>query len=463
MLARGIHSYHRPTRIEEALSLAGQGVVPIAGGTRVLAAAHDVPNVLDLAALGLSNIDVVDGDLVLGAATSLQDVADSPLVHQATAGLLTAAARAHSVSRMVRGMATVGGEAVHGAHDSELVAALLALNAIFEVRRPEGPVESPALRFLKDPREDLSGGALVTSLSIPGVPGGAALERIAVLPSAPALLAVAATATFAGEKVIRARVALTGLAGRPARVLEAEGRIEGTEGDENAITRCVEQIAARARFRDDAHAPAAYRQEMAVVLARRALRRAITQAREGTPPPALPRRPTLPQRPMAGLPYFTSGSVEMTINGEKRRCAVEARTTLLELLRREGLWGTKHGCETGECGACTVLLDGRPVTSCLVLALRAVGRSVLTVEGLGTPDALHPIQDAFVETGAIQCGYCTPAMELCAKALLDVVPDPSDEEVRDALAGCLCRCTGYVKPVEAVRAAARGRGPRSEP
>ncbi|HEY8152171.1 MAG TPA: (2Fe-2S)-binding protein, partial [Vicinamibacteria bacterium] len=142
------------------------------------------------------------------------------------------------------------------------------------------------------------------------------------------------------------------------------------------------------------------------------------------------------------------------------------RTTLLDLLRREGLRGVKHGCETGECGACTVLLDGRPVCSCLTLALRAEGRYVQTVEGLGTPDALHPVQQAFVDTGAIQCGYCTPAMELCAKALLDAVPRPTEADARDALAGCLCRCTGYVKPVEAVmRAAAtpaaRAEGPRS--
>jgi aerobic-type carbon monoxide dehydrogenase small subunit (CoxS/CutS family) len=106
-----------------------------------------------------------------------------------------------------------------------------------------------------------------------------------------------------------------------------------------------------------------------------------------------------------------------------------------------------------------VLLDGRPVPACMMLALRTQGRAVQTVEGLGGADDLHPVQQAFVETGAIQCGYCTPAMELCAKALIDAFPDPSEDEVRDALAGCLCRCTGYVKPVEAVlRAAGRLAG-----
>ena len=167
------------------------------------------------------------------------------------------------------------------------------------------------------------------------------------------------------------------------------------------------------------------------------------------------RPPRPPHAPTTALPYFTSGRIELVVNGEARHFEAEARTSLLELLRREGYCGVKHGCETGECGACAVLLDGRPVNSCLTLALRAHGRSVTTVEGLGSPDRLHPVQAAFVETGAIQCGYCTPAMELCAKALLDAIPDPSEAEARDALAGCLCRCTGYVKPVEAVIRAAR--------
>ena len=169
---------------------------------------------------------------------------------------------------------------------------------------------------------------------------------------------------------------------------------------------------------------------------------------------------------MPAIPYFTSGRVEITLNGVLESFPVEARTTLLQLLRQNGRVGAKHGCETGECGACTVLLDGRPITACLTLALRAQGRSVLTVEGVGTPDDLHPVQEAFVKAGAIQCGYCTPAMVLSAKALLDGISDPTDEEIRDALAGCLCRCTGYVKPVEAVRAAARAirerPGPESE-
>jgi aerobic-type carbon monoxide dehydrogenase small subunit (CoxS/CutS family)/CO/xanthine dehydrogenase FAD-binding subunit len=455
MLAHGIRSYHRPTRIEDALALAAQGVVPVGGGTRLLAADVELPNVLDLSGLGLTGIEMEDSDLVLGAMVTLQDVIDSPAAYAATGGLLPAACRAQSASRMVRGMATLAGEAVHGAPDSEVVAALLALNTVFVVRQSLGPVEIPGLRFLKDPRADLAGGGLVASLFIPGAPQGAALERLAVLPSAPSLLSVAVAVSFAAGHCSRARIALTGLSTPPARVLEAESRIEGTAGAEPDLLRCAEQVVARAPFRDDAHAGAAYRKAVAGTLVLRALRRAIDRARSGAPIEVPRLRPALPQRPPAGLAYFTSGRVDLTVNGQPRHAEGEARTSLLDLLRREGFWGVKHGCETGECGACAVLVDGRPVNACMTLALRAHGHAVQTVEGLGGPDALHPVQQAFVDTGAVQCGYCTPSMELCARALLDAVPDPTEDEVRDALAGCLCRCTGYVKPVQAVLQAAR--------
>ncbi len=156
--------------------------------------------------------------------------------------------------------------------------------------------------------------------------------------------------------------------------------------------------------------------------------------------------------------------ITLTINGERRACRVHPADRLLDVLRREGYYSVKHGCETGECGACTVLLDGEPVNSCMMLAAQADGRAIMTVEALGAARDLHPLQQAFIETGAIQCGYCTPAQLLAAKALLDSNPNPTEDEVREALAGVLCRCTGYVKPVQAVlRAAAVLRGEEVEP
>jgi carbon-monoxide dehydrogenase small subunit len=147
----------------------------------------------------------------------------------------------------------------------------------------------------------------------------------------------------------------------------------------------------------------------------------------------------------------------LTVNGTPYEVAIEPQQSLLQLLREElHLTGTKEGCSEGECGACTVLLDGKTVDSCLIFALEAQGREVTTIEGLAQGDQLHPVQKAFAEYGAVQCGFCTPGMILAAKALLDSNPHPTEMEIRQGISGNLCRCTGYVKIVEAIQAAARG-------
>jgi carbon-monoxide dehydrogenase small subunit len=145
-----------------------------------------------------------------------------------------------------------------------------------------------------------------------------------------------------------------------------------------------------------------------------------------------------------------------TVNGEPVEVLAEGYKTLLEVLREDlQLTGTKHGCELGECGACAVLLDGRPVLSCLVLAAECDARHVTTVEGVAGDGRLHPLQECFADLGAAQCGYCTPGILVTAKALLEEEPHPSRERICEALSGNLCRCTGYLQIVEAVEAAAR--------
>ena len=143
----------------------------------------------------------------------------------------------------------------------------------------------------------------------------------------------------------------------------------------------------------------------------------------------------------------------LKINGEDHEISVEPKLTLLEVLREEiGLTGTKVGCDLGTCGACTVLIDDKPVLSCLTLAIACQGKEITTIEGLRKGEVLHPLQTSFVQHGAIQCGMCTPGMILSAKALLDETPHPTEFEVRKAISGNLCRCTGYVKIVEAILA-----------
>jgi carbon-monoxide dehydrogenase small subunit len=148
--------------------------------------------------------------------------------------------------------------------------------------------------------------------------------------------------------------------------------------------------------------------------------------------------------------------LKLDVNGQLHDIPVEAHETLLDVLRnRLGLTGTKQGCSGGGCGACTVLLDGRPVYSCMVFAARAEGMKVTTIEGLAQNGEIHPIQRAFIDHGAVQCGYCTPGQILSAKALLDKNPSPSESQVKEAIVGNLCRCTGYVKIVKAILAAVR--------
>lgn len=148
----------------------------------------------------------------------------------------------------------------------------------------------------------------------------------------------------------------------------------------------------------------------------------------------------------------------LEVNGRRREAALRPNTTLLEALRDLGYTDVKNGCEKGDCGACAVLLDGHPVNSCLVLAWQADGAEIITDSGLGTLDDPHPLQEAFADAGAVQCGYCTPGMVISAKALLDRNSNPNDAEIREAIAGNLCRCTGYTQIIEAVRLAAERSG-----
>jgi len=151
-----------------------------------------------------------------------------------------------------------------------------------------------------------------------------------------------------------------------------------------------------------------------------------------------------------------SKAIKMKINGKSQEVSVPPWRTLLELIREElKLTGTKEGCGQGECGSCTVIMGGKTVNSCLVLAMESDGQDIVTIEGLADGEKLHPVQEAFVEHAGMQCGFCTPGMIMSGKALLDRNPDPSEEDIREGIAGNFCRCTGYTKIIESISAAAK--------
>jgi len=153
--------------------------------------------------------------------------------------------------------------------------------------------------------------------------------------------------------------------------------------------------------------------------------------------------------------------IEFTLNGNPTKLRVKPNETLLDVLRSKlKLTGSKKGCNRGECGACTVLMNGKPVNSCLILAPKASGKEILTIEGLGSPDNLHPLQEAFIKNNAVQCGFCIPGMVMSAKSLIDESPNPAREDIRKAISGNLCRCTGYLPIIEAILEASRKNSER---
>ncbi|HET7093312.1 MAG TPA: 2Fe-2S iron-sulfur cluster-binding protein, partial [Thermomicrobiales bacterium] len=262
--------------------------------------------------------------------------------------------------------------------------------------------------------------------------------------------------TFEGETGTEARVALGALAPTVVRASALESFLVGKQLTPDICREAGEIVQRDAAPIDDVRGSAGYRRQTLANLVRTGLERiAAGRERDGFPDaPVLLETPT-PTR--ADAP-FDGRTIETTINGQRRRLTESAGRTLLDALREEaGLTGTKEGCAEGECGACTVWLDGQAVMSCLVPAPQAHGAMITTIEGLAAADVLHPLQQAFIERGAVQCGYCIPGMLMAGAKLLDERPQPALDAVQIALSGNLCRCTGYRKIFDAVLSAGAPR------
>ena len=469
----------RPKSVDEALALLqshGDDAKVLAGGQSLvplmnfrLAQPH---NLIDLNSVeGLSEIRIDDRSVSLGSMVRQREVEQSALIAERLPILREAIEQVGHPA--IRNRGTVGGSLVHADPAAELPLLSVALDAVFEIQSSRGKRAVPARDFYRGYlATDIAPDELLISIIFPLLPRstGWCFTEIARRHGDFAIVAVAVLLGLDREgRAAFARVAVGGAGPAPVRVAAAEEALIGEKPGEELYRRAAEAAAQAVDPPSDIHASSGYRRHVMGVLVRRAL--CVAERRIATPPHpnsfdrlrtgSLPRGER--ERLLGASPTernFLSRqgeriSVVLTVNGERHSAAVEPRRSLVDFLRHDiGLTGTHVGCEHGVCGACTVMLDSRTVRSCLLFAAQADGAEVLTIEGLAQGEELHPLQQAFQQHHALQCGFCTPGMILSAVELLRDNPNPTEEDVRVGLAGNLCMCTGYVNIVRAVRATA---------
>jgi xanthine dehydrogenase iron-sulfur cluster and FAD-binding subunit A len=469
-------TYYAPASLAEALELLarhGDACRIVAGGTDlILELERGVRRqeiMVDVSRIaGLDNLTLRAGILSLGPLVTHNQVVAAP----------DAVARAFPLARacwlvgapQIRNRGTVAGNLVTASPANDTITPLWAMDATLKLSsRDRGSRTLPFDQFFLGVRRTaLAPDEMVTSIDMPALGAnerGTFLKLGLRQAQAISVVNVAVIVDFEpgpDARVKRARIALGSVAPTIVRAAKAEAYLAGQSLRDEVIEGAAELAAAAARPISDVRAGADYRRDMVRVMTARALR----QLRDGTECAGWPERPVLlwgarmrarERPPVAAPAVLASGDLEFTLNGQPIRLQGVHGKTLLRALREDaGLTGTKEGCAEGECGACTVWLDGKAVMSCLVPAERAQGCLVVTVEGLGGADGeLHPVQQAFMEAAAVQCGYCTPGFLMSAANLLEEVPHPTQDEIRQALTGNLCRCTGYYKILEAVEKAVR--------
>ena len=441
----------------------------LAGGTDLLIElrrdAKKTPKlVLDISRVAeLQGIGDSDGSIMIGPLATHADLVRSEVLRE-FAPLLGAAAAAIG-SPQIRARGTVGGNIMNAAACADTVPPLIALGATVTLQsKAESRELALADLFLKPYQTKAKPDELLTAIRFPKLSPGARsafikLGRRNAL-SISRLSVAAILEVGKDERIADARIVPGAAFPTWQRVTEAERMLIGEKPGERLFAAAGRKVSEEMIKATGRRWSTEYKEPVIAVLVRRALEECVSRAGQGVSPAVYKGevvrggRARLHVRP---LPTPDMQCVVLTtINGRLRLLTVRANTTLLDLLRDHlGLAGTKCGCEIGECGACTVLLDGRPVNSCLVLAPQIAGREVLTVEGLAQSGKLHPLQESFLEHDAVHCGFCTPGMLLCAKALLDRNPRPTEAEIRSAISGNLCRCTGYQQVVEAIAKAPR--------
>jgi carbon-monoxide dehydrogenase medium subunit len=440
--------YFEPVSLDEALELLAAHAPDarlVAGATDLIVefdrGARPPCPLIDVSRLpDLDAIDVVDGVVHLGPLVTHGDVtADADC---AVAARPLAQACREVGAPQIRNRGTIAGNLVTASPANDTITPLVALDAAVTLRTRTAERSLPLAAFYTGVRRTvLQPDEMLVDVAFPAL---GPLHRSAYLKlglrRAQAISIVNCAVVLRLDEsgaVAEARIALGAVAPTIVRAAAAEGWLTGRIPDEETIAHAAALAGAAASPIDDVRASAAYRSDMVPVLVRRALHAALRH------------EPLVPTPPLAA-PERAEDDTCLVNDREFTVARSADHKTLLRWLREDcDLTGTKEGCSEGECGACTVILDGRPVMSCLVPAARARGASVRTVEDLEQEGALHPLQQAFIDCAAVQCGYCTPGLLMSGAALFDDEPIPSDERIRESISGNLCRCTGYYRILEA--------------
>lgn len=462
-------TYHAPMTVDEALTIMARergNARIIAGGTDLIIEldrhVRRLGSVVDITRIpGLNRITLEDDRITLGPLVTHNHVVASALCVEHALPLAQACWEVGAPQ--IRNRGTVAGNLITASPANDTITPLVAMGASVTLRSARGARDVPLAEFHTGVRRTvMAEDEMLTAIHIPALRAdqrGVFLKLGLRRAQAISVVNVAAVLTFDGDVVTDARITLGSVAPTIICAPEAEALLVGQPLTQSSINAAAQAAQQAAKPIDDVRSTRLYRRRAVGVLTSRALER----LRTGTERADWPTAPTLlwgTREPYAvsttSAPATLVGDavVTATVNGHPVS-APGANLTLLDWLRDGvGLTGTKEGCAEGECGACTVYLDGVAVMACLVPAGRAHGADVVTVEGLARGATLHPVQQAFVEHGAVQCGYCTPGFVMSAAKLLEEHPRPTRQQVQTAITGNLCRCTGYYKIVEAIDAAA---------
>jgi xanthine dehydrogenase iron-sulfur cluster and FAD-binding subunit A len=470
--------YYSVATLNEALDLLAQYGARariIVGGTDILIELErgqrpGVDTLIDISRVpGLDTITLENGKISLGPLVTHNHVVDSKII--VGHGFPLAQASWEVGAPQIRNRATVAGNVITASPANDTITPLMALSASVTLSSVRGERTIPLVEFYTGVRKTvMQPDELLTVISFPAMKQhdfitdrGIFLKLGLRRAQAISVINVAITIAFRGDVVDGIAITLGSVAPTIIRANKAEEWVWGKQLTSDVIAEAAHLAAATPRPIDDVRSTAAYRTEMVRVLVARALRTLAAGEERAT----WPQHPTMlwgknKARVQDGLTtvinHDETAPIETTVNSEAISVNSGHHKTLLRFLREDvGLPGTKEGCAEGECGACTVFLDGTAVMACMVAAPRAHGATIETVEGLRQDDKLHPIQEAFIEQGAVQCGYCTPGFLMAGAKLLEECPDPTHEQIQQSITGNLCRCTGYYKIVQAFEEASRKR------